>query len=65
MTLRQPARRSYTVVDVIVYLIGVVGLSFAITAVSLGMRSVMDIGGSCGAPAGPTSRSGMPFKASM
>ena len=48
VSLLLPARRAYTVADVVVYLLGVTGLSFAITAVWLGMRSVMDIGGSCG-----------------
>ena len=41
----RPGRRS---ADRLVYLVGVFGLSACITAIWLGMRSVMDIGGSCG-----------------
>lgn len=45
-------RRSYTTGDVVFYLVGVAGLTFALTCVWLGMRSVMDIGGYC-ASGGP------------
>jgi hypothetical protein len=38
--------------DLLVYLVGVFGVAFALTGVWLGMRSVMDIGGSC-ASGGP------------
>jgi hypothetical protein len=40
--------RSYTLADIVVYLVGIAGLAFAMTSIWLGMRSVMDIGGSCG-----------------
>jgi hypothetical protein len=41
------ARRSYSAVDIVVYLVGVVALSWAIASVWLGMRAVMDLGGYC------------------
>ncbi len=34
-------------VDYVLFLGGVIGLTFAITSVWLGMRAVMDIGGYC------------------
>ncbi len=46
-----PSRRRRTA-DLLLYLLGVLGLSFALTGIWLGMRSVMDIGGSC-ASGGP------------
>ena len=47
----EPHRR-YSAVDVIVYLVGVVALTWAIASVWLGMRAVMDLGGYC-ASGGP------------
>ena len=38
--------------DLLLYLVGVYGVAFALAGVWLGMRSVMDIGGSC-ASGGP------------
>ncbi len=49
--LTGPGRR-FTAADLFLYLVGVFGLSFAITGIWLGMRAVMDIGGSC-ASGGP------------
>ena len=45
-------RRQFTFVDVVVYLVGVVALTWAIASVWLGMRAVMDLGGYC-ASGGP------------
>ena len=45
-------RRAWTVSDVVVYLVGVVGLAAAVTLIFLGMRAVMAIGGAC-AEGGP------------
>lgn len=45
-------RRRAAVGDYVLYLVGVVGLAFAITSVWLGMRAVMDLGGYC-ASGGP------------
>src|SRR6478609_6363401 len=46
------APRRWSVGDLLLYLVGVYGVAFALTGVWLGMRSVMDIGGSC-ASGGP------------
>jgi len=46
------APRSASWTDYVLFLAGVVGLTFAITSVWLGMRAVMDIGGYC-ASGGP------------
>jgi hypothetical protein len=45
-------RRSAALADYLLYLVGVVGLTSAIASVWLGMRAVMDLGGSC-ASGGP------------
>lgn len=55
--LRQPAidvggRRSASLTDYLLYLVGVAGLCWAIASVWLGMRAVMDLGGYC-ASGGP------------
>ena len=49
--LSGPAAR-WRASDLQLYLVGVYGVAFALTGVWLGMRSVMDIGGSC-ASGGP------------
>lgn len=49
--MQEPTRR-YSIVDVVVYLVGVVALTWAIASVWLGMRAVMDLGGYC-ASGGP------------
>jgi hypothetical protein len=46
------APRRWNAADLLLYLVGVYGVAFALTGVWLGMRSVMDIGGSC-ASGGP------------
>jgi hypothetical protein len=45
-------RRQFMFADVVVYLVGVVALTWAIASVWLGMRAVMDLGGYC-ASGGP------------
>jgi hypothetical protein len=45
-------RRRFTIADLLTYLAGVFGLSFAVAGIWLGMRAVMDIGGTC-ASGGP------------
>ncbi|MEO7118675.1 MAG: hypothetical protein ABIZ34_06870 [Candidatus Limnocylindrales bacterium] len=45
-------RKSATAVDLILYLLGVVGLAACLTTIWLAMRAVMDIGGAC-ADGGP------------
>ena len=42
-------RRSASLTDYLLYLVGVAGLCWAIASVWLGMRAVMDLGGHCGA----------------
>jgi len=44
--------RRWHAIDLLLYLVGVFGITFALTGVWLGMRAVMDIGGSC-ASGGP------------
>jgi MFS family permease len=51
--VRDPlARRGPSVVDVLLYLVGVAGIAASITLLFLGMRAVMDVGGFC-AEGGP------------
>ncbi len=50
--MNEEARRPFTVGDVALYAIGVVGLVACLTLLFLGMRAVMDIGGYC-ADGGP------------
>ena len=52
MTADRGARRRWGAADVVLYLVGVVGLSAALTVMWLGMRSVMNVGGYC-AEGGP------------